>query len=195
MFDILDRLHAIPGKDIPSRDEIYDNYIGKLKTRFTDKEIYYFSDSAKYQSKCLDNLEIYLQTTPKSVPYIHGDFWFSNILLDFKNNIKLIDMKGRLESRLTLGGDIMYDYGKLYQSILGYDLILNNEAVSSNYSNTIKEYFLNEIRKRDINITHLQYVTISLMMGTLHSIESKDKRQIIWNWLTNNEIMHHAKHS
>jgi capsule biosynthesis phosphatase len=195
LFDILDRLHAIPGKDIPSRDEIYDNYIGKLKTRFTDKEIYYFSDSAKYQSKCLDNLEIYLQTTPKSVPYIHGDFWFSNILLDFKNNIKLIDMKGRLESRLTLGGDIMYDYGKLYQSILGYDLILNNEAVSSNYSNTIKEYFLNEIRKRDINITHLQYVTISLMMGTLHSIESKDKRQIIWNWLTNNEIMHHAKHS
>lgn len=186
LFDILDRLHAIPGTDIPNHDEIYDNYIGKLKNRFTDKDVYYFSDSSIYQSRCLDNLEIYLQSRPECVAYIHGDFWFSNILLDFKNNIKLIDMKGRLESRLTLGGDKMYDYGKLYQSILGYDLILNNETVSSDYSNIIKECFLNEIHKRDINIKHLQYVTISLIMGTLHSIECKDNRKRIWNWLKEN---------
>ena len=183
LFGILDRLHAIPGKDIPTYDEIYNNYIGKLIKRFTDKDVYYFSDSIEYQSRCLDNLEIYIQSRPECVAYIHGDFWFSNILLDFKNNIKLIDMKGRLESRLTLGGDKMYDYGKLYQSILEYDLILNNETVSSEYSNIIKECFLNEIHKRDINIKHLQYVTISLMMGTLHSIESKEKRQTIWDWL------------
>ena len=183
LFNILDRLHSIPGEDIPTYDEIYDNYIGKLKMRFANNSVYTFVDSEEYQSQCLDNLEIYLQTKPSSVPYIHGDFWFSNILLDFKNNIKLIDMKGRLESRLTLGGDRMYDYGKLYQSVLGYDLILNNETVSSDYSNIIEKCFFNELNKRNINIQHLKYVTISLMMGTLHFIETKEQRERVWNWL------------
>ena len=183
LFNILDCLHAIPGKDIPTYDDIYDNYIGKLKKRFTDKDIYYFSDSTEYQKRCLDNLQLYLQTEPESVAYIHGDFWFSNIILDFKNKIKLIDMKGRLESRLTLGGDRLYDYGKLYQSILGYDLILNNESVSPDYTNIIKQCFLNEIHRRNINFQHLHDVTISLMMGTLHSIECTDKRLRVWNWL------------
>ena len=42
---------------------------------------------------------------------------------------------------LTLNGDIYYDYGKLYQSILGYDLVLNNYLIDKEYVDFIETYF------------------------------------------------------
>ena len=36
-----------------------------------------------------------------------------------------IDTKRIVYDMLTTNGDIYYDYGKLYQSILGYDLVLH----------------------------------------------------------------------
>ena len=35
-----------------------------------------------------------------------------------------------------------YDYGKLYQSILGYDLVLNGHNRDVEYISTTKKYFL-----------------------------------------------------
>lgn len=57
---------------------------------------------------------------------IHGDCWFSNILLH-KHNIYFIDMRGKFGDKLTWKGDSVYDYGKIYQSILGLDLIINTD--------------------------------------------------------------------
>jgi hypothetical protein len=39
-------------------------------------------------------------------------------------------MKGQVDNILTTNGDIYYDYGKLYQSILGYDIILNKNNLN-----------------------------------------------------------------
>jgi hypothetical protein len=184
LFDILDCLHASVGSDIPQESEVRANYIDKCKMRFRDKTVYPFETASKYQDICLKQLETYLLKSPKIVSIIHGDFWLSNILLDFKNNIKLIDMKGRLESRLTLGGDVMYDYGKLYQSVLGYDLVLNNHTVKPDYSRTIQKIFIREFLKRGYAVEDLWSVTISLMMGSFHSIDLLSTRTTIWNWLT-----------
>ena len=85
---------------------------------------------------------------------VHGDPVFTNIMLegyspdDFKAgrnplgprevaprlgrevppqelSLKLVDMRGSLgDNQITIRGDIFYDYGKVYQSLLGYDRIL-----------------------------------------------------------------------
>jgi len=184
LFEILDCLHNTKTGIIPSVEAVRTNYIDKLERRFADRTVYNFPDTDVYKNICINGLKEYLTTPPTIVPYIHGDFWFSNILLDFKNNIKLIDMRGRLDSSLTMGGDIMYDYSKLYQSILGYDLILYNDTVSDTYKEQVKGYFFDELRLRSINETHLHSITFSLIIGTLYAIESKDVQKQVWDWLT-----------
>ena len=37
-------------------------------------------------------------------------------------------MKGKIGDELTIIGDTYYDLAKVYQSILGYDFILNNNS-------------------------------------------------------------------
>ena len=47
--------------------------------------------------------------------------------------IKFIDMRGTLNGILSIYGDWLYDWAKLYQSLIGYDIILNNKTISNNY--------------------------------------------------------------
>jgi capsule biosynthesis phosphatase len=182
LFEILDCIHNTKSSVLPTIEAVYSNYIHKLEHRFTDKNTYSFTDVEKYQTQCINGLKEYMNTAPTIVHYIHGDFWFSNIMLDFKNNIKLIDMKGRLESTLTMGGDPMYDYAKLYQSILGYDIMLYNDSISDEYKNKIRQYFFDEILIRNINEGHLKAITFALIIGSLHAIESKEIQMRIWTW-------------
>ena len=182
LFEILDYIHNTKSSVLPTIEAVYSNYIHKLEHRFTDKNTYSFTDVEKYQTQCINGLKEYMNTAPTIAHYIHGDFWFSNIMLDFKNNIKLIDMKGRLESTLTMGGDPMYDYAKLYQSILGYDIMLYNDSISDEYKNKIRQYFFDEILIRNINEGHLKAITFALIIGSLHAIESKEIQMRIWNW-------------
>jgi hypothetical protein len=79
-------------------------------------------------------------------------------------------MKGQVDNILTLNGDIYYDYGKLYQSILGYDLILNGQTVNGDYVNSTKHYFLEKCKLLGLNLTYLRYVTKGLIFGTLYFI-------------------------
>lgn len=60
---------------------------------------------------------------------IHGDPVFTNILVDQTNGVKFIDMRGKENQELTIYGSPMYDVAKIYQSLVGYDFILNNVPV------------------------------------------------------------------
>ena len=193
IIEFLDILHNLNNLNIlPSLEDIKSNYIDKLKTRFLCKEDYPFDNAEEIQLKCINNLEDYFNNNSESikhnniVSYIHGDCWFSNILLDYKSNLKFIDMKGQVNNKLTTGGDIMYDYGKLYQSILGYDAILYGDSINSIYSNKIREEFENILRKKNINICHLKIITFSLVIGTLHSIKTLDIKHKVWLFIINN---------
>ncbi len=92
-------------------------------------------------------------------------------------------MKGQVDNELTLNGDMYYDYGKLYQSILGYDLVLNNCSIDYKYIATNKDFFIKKCRELNLNIDYLTAVTKSLIFGTLHSVENDDNKQNIWNFL------------
>jgi hypothetical protein len=113
---------------------------------------------------------------------IHGDFWFSNIILTYEDNYKLIDMRGQVDNILTINGDIYYDYGKLYQSIIGYDLILNELPIDCEYIRVMKEYFLEKCISKNLNLAYLKCVTKSLIFGTFGFINDSNPsiKQNIW---------------
>jgi len=180
LFGILNNIHSCKNEIAVCNKNIHNNYIKKLKERF-NKNDYFFDDAEVIFEKVLYNLEH--SFSPNIVGIIHGDFWFSNILLEYSENYKLIDMKGQLDNILTLNGDIYYDYGKMYQSILGYDLYLNNCTINKEYLKKLQLYFLKKCNKLNLNIDYLTAVTQSLIFGVFHSIEDNKIKEIIWNFL------------
>jgi hypothetical protein len=92
-------------------------------------------------------------------------------------------MKGQVDGINTLNGDLYYDYGKFYQSILGYDLVLNDCKLDFDYISSMEKYFLEKCKEKMLNINYLKSVTKSLIFGTLHSIEKCETKASIWNFL------------
>lgn len=184
LFVILNQLHNFShAHQIKLSDvNIRNNYFKKSADRFAVKEHYPFDDSEEVYSEIIKGLKQHY--SPKLSAYIHGDFWFSNILITYNDKYTLIDMKGQVDGQLTTQGDIYYDYGKFYQSIIGYDLILNGCAVNTTYVEKIKDHFLAKCKAVGLDLNYLKYVTKSLIFGTFHSIDkSMQIKQNIWNLL------------
>ncbi len=181
-FNVLEQLHNYSNPITISDEKIKANYFNKLKDRFNNND-YPFSDAEQVFNEILDNLE--KNFCPKPVPIIHGDFWFSNILLTYTDDIKCIDMKGQVYNELTISGDSYYDYGKLYQSILGYDLILNRKTILPEYKTKITNYFLLKCQNIGLNLEYLKWVTKSLVFGTFHSLPNNISKKEIWDWIKN----------
>ena len=91
-------------------------------------------------------------------------------------------MRGKVSNILSTSGDRLYDYAKLYQSILGYDCVLNNNSLPENH-HTLKIYFENEIVRNYISLEALISITFSLVIGTFHSIECNDTKRRVWKWI------------
>jgi len=186
LFNILDALHSEENTITISPIAIHNNYFKKLEDRFNPHD-YFFDDARTVFEQIKDRLEI--TYNPSIVGIIHGDFWFSNILLDYDDNIYCLDMKGQIDGQLTLNGDIYYDYGKMYQSILGYDLVLNNCLPTSQegrtYMQKIKKYFIDKCKSKGLDIMYLEATTISLIFGVFHSINTNENKLRIWEFLKN----------
>ena len=50
-------------------------------------------------------------------------------------------MRGKVGEVLTIKGDWLYDWSKLYQSLIGYDKILHNKKFSKKYENYMIDFF------------------------------------------------------
>jgi len=203
LFDILERLHTHEdtiGCIVIDCDNVKNNYIKKLKNRF-NKQDYPFEDAEDVFRAIIEGIEAHF--SPILSPVIHGDFWFSNIILKYgdadavgnaetynQNRYKLLDMRGMIDDILTLNGDIYYDYGKLYQSILGYDLVLNGDTSNENnesieYIQEMKAYFLKKCLAKGLNIDFLTYITKGLVFGTLPFIShyDNDVKKNVWDFI------------
>jgi hypothetical protein len=90
-------------------------------------------------------------------------------------------MKGQVAGSLALNGDMYYDYGKLYQSILGYDLVLNGCEIDEKYLERMKELFLGKCTGLDI--PYLTAVTKALMLGTISFIENQEAKLRVWEFV------------
>ena len=180
LFVVLEQFHNTEYPIIIENKNIYNNYFKKLQDRFNSND-YFFEDAQNVYDKIINDLQKYY--SPKIVGIIHGDFWFSNIILEYDDKYKCIDMKGQVDNILTLNGDMYYDYGKIYQSILGYDLVLNDCIIDNEYILKMKTHFLKKCNEMKLNIDYLTAVTKSLIFGTFHSIESNKSKERIWEFV------------
>ena len=180
LFDILNKIHSTQCGITIQDENIHNNYFKKLKDRF-NKNDYFFEDSQSVYDNIIEELQ--KNYSPRIVDVIHGDFWFSNIIQEYNDNYKLIDMKGQVDNILTLNGDLYYDYGKFYQSILGYDVVLNSCELDIEYISKMEKYFLEKCEEKKLNIKYLKSVTKSLIFGTIHFIEKNEIKNSIWNFL------------
>lgn len=165
LLNITKHIHNIPPPD--NNTNIYSNYSEKLIKRYLDnKELY-----AKYKTKDTFNalcskLAEYEYAKSGIIGIIHGDPVFTNVLKT-KTGIKLIDMRGKQNEELTLCGDVYYDYAKIYQSLLGYDCILNNVEIDYVYSNSLidefkKHFTVDEFKKINLITASLLFTLLPL---------------------------------
>jgi tRNA A-37 threonylcarbamoyl transferase component Bud32 len=162
--------------------DIYENYINKIKNRYEKYDYTKFNNSKIIYNYLIKELDIYEKKKLGKLSIIHGDTVFTNILINNFGKIKLIDMRGIINKTLTIYGDKMYDYAKIYQSLLGYDEILDNKYVSIEYKNK----FLNYFEERFLNIYtendfyYLKIITASLLF-TLIPLHNNDKCNDYYN--------------
>jgi capsule biosynthesis phosphatase len=151
MIRELQRMHSYEGIPITiTKDDLYGNYMGKLKMRAQNTVDYPFETTQSVLATIDERMKSYSYTI---VPVVHGDAWFSNTLLTKQGEIVFLDMKGDVNGILTTNGDALTDYGKLYQSLLGYDCILGGHPIDEAYMNTLRSAFfeLLPFPRRDLN--------------------------------------------
>jgi capsule biosynthesis phosphatase len=180
LFTILDTIHNCDHILNITEKNIKNNYIKKIQDRY-NKNDYFFEDADEIYKQIIDELE--KTYDPQLASVIHGDFWFSNIILDYSDNIKLIDMKGQVDGILSLNGDRYYDYGKMYQSILGYDLIINDCVMDEDYISTMNKYFIEICLKNNLNIKFIKAVTMSFLFSNIYFLDKNDKKNKVWDFI------------
>lgn len=155
---------------------IYGNYAHKLINRYENYDYSIFTNSTQVYNKILLKLQEYEHNNLGKMSVIHGDAVFTNILINKFGKIKLIDMRGIIGTLYTICGDKLYDLAKLYQSIIGYDEILENKKISYEYKQSIKNHYENWF----INIyghnyfIYLKYITASLLFSLI-PLHNNDK--------------------
>jgi capsule biosynthesis phosphatase len=165
---------------------IYANYTKKITKRYQEYNYtLYISNKEKIYTTYLDlisKLENYENENLGSVKIIHGDPVFTNIILDNVNKLKFIDMRGKIDNKLTIYGDWLYDWAKIYQSLIGYDEILNDIDLDLSYKNNLINYFKDEFLKKysEKDFENLKLITKSLLF-TLIPLHNNKKCQKYFN--------------
>jgi hypothetical protein len=98
-------------------------------------------------------------------------------------------MRGKIGNNLTLFGDKMYDYAKIYQSILGYDEILMDKNIKKSYKNIFLNHFKSkflEIYTED-DFYYLKIIT-GFLLYTLIPLHNNEKCIKYYNLIFNIDI-------
>jgi capsule biosynthesis phosphatase len=170
----LNRVHSSFPYDDNSIN-IYSNYSKKLTKRFLDnKELYIKYKAVNAYNKINVKLIKYEECKEGMGCIIHGDPVFTNILKT-EYGVKFIDMRGKQENKLTMFGDIYYDYAKIYQSLIGYDFILNNIEIDNTYIDDMIFKFENRFTTK-ANVDKIKLITASLILSLLPLHEEDENK-------------------
>lgn len=146
--------------------DILANYVKKMETRFAAYDYSRFPDAETTFQRICRQLEPYQgkQTV------IHGDPVFPNILINHYGKIKFIDMRGKIEDTLTIYGDFLYDWAKMYQSLIGYDEIHEEKTLSLAYKNKMVDFFekyFEELYGAHVEFQYVKSITQSLLFSLI----------------------------
>jgi NDP-sugar pyrophosphorylase family protein len=168
IMNSINRIHKVQQEDI-NNINIYQNYAKKLKSRYLNYNYSKFPNSEKVFKDLHFELLEYEKLNLGKKCIIHGDPVMTNIIINNYDKIKLIDMRGKQGEELSIFGDWLYDWAKLYQSILGYDKILQDKEINSDYEKkmkkTFEEYFIELFSKDDLK--NVKMITKSLLFSLI----------------------------
>lgn len=173
----LDKLHSYTkysefnGTNNIDEDRInmYCNYLNKLESRYIEEDYNIYPSSKKIYNELKKGLISYQQQDKGVLGMIHGDPVFTNVMLDKFNNIKMFDIRGKLGSKLSIYGDVFYDYAKVYQSLIGYDEVMKGVQLNQQYKRTFVDFFENYIIQKFGNsrLKLIKLITKSLIFTLL----------------------------
>lgn len=181
----LEKVHTfyIEKDNTISKELILSNYIDKLKERVQSHKHYILPEIKKVTSIIEERLTNYIQSdTFKITNVVHGDPWFDNMILTSSQEIKLLDMKGKLGSTFTLKGDKMTDYAKLYQSILGFDFYLHGQEYPVEYEGRCFSW-LSETLPFPIDDPIFEAVTACMVLKTFYYFSNSVSIPLIYTSL------------
>lgn len=155
--------------------DIYTNYSKKLTSRYNNNlELYNKYPSSEHIFNTINSKLIEYENNKQGyLGVIHGDPVFTNILKT-ETGVKFIDMRGKMGDELTIFGDVYYDLAKVYQSLLGYDYILNNIEIDTHYTQKLIKYFESKFQPYHLNIIKL--ITASLIFSLLPLHEENEEQ-------------------
>ena len=91
-------------------------------------------------------------------------------------------MCGKIGDTLTIYGDAFYDWAKLYQSLIGYDKILQDKNINPEYEKKMikvfENYFLKIYSQEDLQ--NLKLITKSLLFSLI-PLHNNEKCQKYYN--------------
>lgn len=165
---------------MPSYLDVYKNYQDKLISRVSSNPIIYskYPCFEELKDLCLKYLNDYQNKSLAVLGMLHGDPVFTNIMLTQSEDIKFIDMRGEIGGESSIFGDIIYDYAKVYQSIVGYDEILNKTqlpmAYRKGFVDILKEHVTSKFGLE--YWSYVQIITLSLLLALLplHETGNRD---------------------
>jgi tRNA A-37 threonylcarbamoyl transferase component Bud32 len=156
--------------------DIKDCYINKLMDRIQTYNYNIFKDNDNVKSYLIHSLQSYIDDKKYKIGVIHGDPVLTNIILVNNNDLKFIDMRGKIGNVLTIYGDIFYDYAKVYQSIIGYDYIINNKEINNSYTHELMECFHSYILENyDIDVLNNIRMIADSLLYTLIPLHNNEK--------------------
>lgn len=159
LLDALKLIHRSKNKK-----HSYHNYTNKLEDRFKRNIGIYkeLEGSEKIYDMLFEKLKEYQNSNRQLLTdFIHGDPVFSNVLLTPDGNIKLIDMRGQHDGQLTMSGDSLYDMAKVYQSLLGYDIVLLLNRYPTDQEQQILSELKNVFKKESMSMKDIELITMS----------------------------------
>lgn len=172
----LKRIHSVDISLETDKINIYGNYCNKLEQRYNSYDYSQFKNSTDIYNKIYSKLAEYEKNNKGIKTVIHGDAVMTNILINKYGKIKFIDMRGIIGDKLSICGDCMYDWAKLYQSLIGYDSILQNKTINTHYKNKLIKIFENQFVENHSQeyIEYLKYITASLLFSLI-PLHNNDK--------------------
>jgi tRNA A-37 threonylcarbamoyl transferase component Bud32 len=138
-------------------------YKGKMLERFKENKNFY----NKLGISENEVLELAENVKVSNHSIIHGDSVFTNIFINKKNEVKLIDPRGKNQNGYSICGASCYDYAKMLQSLYGYDFIINEANIPETYLSFVRDYFFSII-KEEPNQLKIKTKILVLSMLPLH---------------------------
>lgn len=165
----------VPKSDPAADTNVYANYCDKMTHRFQNHRAKYeliAEESPLIQAYNFISSrlrEYQAKDRARRSRIIHGDPVFSNVLLTSNSALKLLDMRGILGDTCTLEGDALYDYGKILQSLYGYDHVLLDEEVDDAYISHLRDsvfwpFVLKSFLPQDSSLSNFMQLRVDLLV-------------------------------